>query len=232
MQRRRARRRAGQQRHRVRRPGRPMPASSSRSSIQSAVNAASSRGTRGDHELVGRLQHGLPVRALHVVAGVDADHVVGAAQQLQHPAHGVRVEPLGEARVLLAGQHVVRAVGGVAQVVVEPVVQRRTRCSASTSARSATRCRIVRACRALPARRPSVPRSSLSSQASTPRPRTLPMVAAARTVAVVLCTPPFGLANASTRGPSRVSRRRMRRPCCVHGAGWRLRRTPLRSAAG
>ena len=59
----------------------------------------------------------------------------------------------------------------------------------------------MRACRALPARSPSVPRSSLSSQATTPRPRTLPIVAAHRTVAVVLCTPPFGLANASTRGP-------------------------------
>ena len=51
-----------------------------------------------------------------------------------------------------------------------------------------------------------VPRSSLSSQAITPRPRTLPAVAAARTVAVVLCTPPFGFANASTRGPPRSAR--------------------------
>ena len=64
---------------------------------------------------------------------------------------------------------------------------------------------MVRACRALPARRPSVPRSSLSSQASTPRPRTLPTVAAASTVAVVLCTPPFGLAKASTPRPADVA---------------------------
>jgi hypothetical protein len=39
-----------------------------------------------------------------------------------------------------------------------------------------------------------------------PRPRTLPTVAAASTVAVVLCTPPLGLANARTRGPP-MSRR-------------------------
>ncbi len=66
--------------------------------------------------------------------------------------------------------------------------------------RSCSRCRMVRACRAEPARSPSVPRSSLSSQAITPRPRTLPMVAAQSTVAVVLCTPPFGFAKAITRG--------------------------------
>src|SRR2546430_1390052 len=60
---------------------------------------------------------------------------------------------------------------------------------------------MVRACRAEPARSPSVPRSSLSSQASTPLPRIAPIVAAHSTVAVVLCTPPLGLAKATTRGP-------------------------------
>ncbi len=76
----------------------------------------------------------------------------------------------------------------------------------STSASSEIRCRIVLACRALPARRPSVPRSSLSSQASTPRPRTPPM-GRRETVAVVLCTPPLGLANATIRGTPRLRRK-------------------------
>src|SRR5690606_22299479 len=51
------------------------------------------------------------------------------------------------------------------------------------------------------------PRSSLSSHATTPRPRAPPMAAAARTVAVVLCTPPLGLAKAITRGVCRLRRR-------------------------
>ena len=34
------------------------------------------------------------------------------------------------------------------------------------------------------------------------------MVAAASTVAVVLCTPPLGLANASTRGPAELAAQR------------------------
>ncbi len=80
--------------------------------------------------------------------------------------------------------------------------------AASTSLRCSTRWRMVRPWRADPARRPRVPRSSLSSQAMTPPSRAVPMAAEASTVAVVLWTPPLGLMNATTwlRPRSRRSR--------------------------
>ena len=77
-------------------------------------------------------------------------------------------------------------------------------------------CRAAR-CRPRPARR---------------GPRTLPMVAAASTVAVVLCTPPLGLANASTRGRPSVAAQHRRRRCPRRWAGPAATRAARRRAAG
>ena len=185
-----------------------MPASSSRSSIQSARERGVLAGHRRDHQLVGGLHHGLPVGALHVVAGVDADHVVGTAQQLQHPAHGLRVEPAREPRILLAGQHVVRAVGGVPEEVVEPFGQGEPRVRLDLGQlghQVADRAGVAGAAGAQAERAAQLVVVPGHARRGRGRCRRSPPPS---TVAVVLCTPPLGLANASTRGSAEVTAQR------------------------